>query len=455
MLCKKKENDLEDTTTKSSNTRWTQNIIPCFACGALLATNAFLILPESLNMFVAHFSSLGDDQDDHDEHDHRGLEEDGHEDHVDYDTDVAWRFGTCLLAGVLLPILTGFLFPHHHEDTLCEACMEEKAKQIIKNQEETKQLLDENQGLKEKTKELAPHASNSSIISDPCDYVDNCHIHHCHDHHSHEENHTEHSQSKIPTIDELTPIEDHHDHDHHGGEHNHGHQHHDSHDDVDENEKQPIMDELETADESCEISGCDHGERHCEENHCHDEEQPNEKEAAPQQVLAKFDEQHLTKVNYPLAASILVGDFFHNFTDGVLVGTAFMFCNRDLAIAISLATVYHELAQEVADFFLLTEHCHIRPAMALLLNFLFGLSVMIGAVLILSVDISQNATGCILAIGGGVYIYIAVGECLPRAKQAQKTARDKVISVISFIAGAIPIGLVLLNHGHCEVENAH
>ena len=113
---------------------------------------------------------------------------------------------------------------------------------------------------------------------------------------------------------------------------------------------------------------------------------------------------------FPLPGGL---EFLHNFTDGVLVGTAFSLCGRQLAIAIALATVYHELAQEVADFFLLTKHCNIRPGMALLLNFVGGLSVLLGALLILTVDISSNATGCILAIGGGVYIYVAVGECLP------------------------------------------
>jgi zinc transporter ZupT len=127
-----------------------------------------------------------------------------------------------------------------------------------------------------------------------------------------------------------------------------------------------------------------------------------------------------------------------------------LLCHRELAIAISAATVYHELAQEIADYFLLTKHCNIRPGIALLLNFIGGLSVLFGAVLILSANVSSNATGCILAIGAGAYIYVAAVESLPRALAAQKDASDKLIAVISFLVGAVPIGLVLLNHGHCE-----
>jgi zinc transporter ZupT len=183
---------------------------------------------------------------------------------------------------------------------------------------------------------------------------------------------------------------------------------------------------------------------------CHDEESAD----TPVLIVTREEKplSHSTPINYSLASSVLLGDFFHNFTDGVLIGTAFSLCNRELAIAVSVATVYHELAQEVADFFILTEHCNIRPAVALLLNFVGGLSVFFGAIFILSVDVTANVTGCILAIGSGVYIFVAVGECLPRALQAQKTATDKAISVASFLVGVIPIGLVLLNHGHCEAH---
>jgi zinc transporter ZupT len=199
-----------------------------------------------------------------------------------------------------------------------------------------------------------------------------------------------------------------------------------------------------TLGEDCESAGCcDQGKRHCDA----------EESAVVPGLIVTLEDKPLrhssTPINYSLASSILLGDFFHNFTDGVLVGTAFSLCNRELAIAISVATVYHELAQEVADFFLLTEHCNIRPSIALLLNFVGGLSVWLGAIFVLSMDVSANATGCILAIGAGVYIYVAVGECWPRALQAHKTANDKAVSVVSFVVGAIPIGLVLLNHGHC------
>jgi zinc transporter ZupT len=196
-----------------------------------------------------------------------------------------------------------------------------------------------------------------------------------------------------------------------------------------------------------------------------------------------------------VAASVLIGDFFHNFTDGILLGTAFSICHRELAVTIAVATVYHELAQEIADFFLLTKHYYIRIPVELdglptrilpsthpgtqshpdrcgagqvvqrrLLqrtetvvtrragpNFVGGLSVMLGPIIILLFDISSNTTGCILAMGGGVYVYIVAAECLPRAKDAQKTTTDKLLSFASFVVvGVVPIGLVILNYGHYD-----
>jgi uncharacterized membrane protein YfcA len=115
-----------------------------------------------------------------------------------------------------------------------------------------------------------------------------------------------------------------------------------------------------------------------------------------------------------------------------------MLCHRKLAAAISAVTVCHELAQEGANFFLLTKHCNVKVPLALALNFVSGLSVLLGATIMLSFDVAANATGCILAIGSGVYIYIAAAECSPRARKAQTATGDKIISVVSFIFGVTP-----------------
>lgn len=140
----------------------------------------------------------------------------------------------------------------------------------------------------------------------------------------------------------------------------------------------------------------------------------------------------------------------------MFVGAAFLLCDRSLAITVAAATIYHEIAQEVADYFMLTRFANLTPVKALFLNFINGMSVLLGAIIVIGIeDIPDMAIGCILAVSGGVYIYISVAECIPRAKLAQKNVSDKLTGLLAFAAGAIPIGLVLLNHTHCEAAHDH
>ena len=222
-------------------------------------------------------------------------------------------------------------------------------------------------------------------------------------------------------------------------------------------------DDTMTVGECCEAGGCEP----IDNTACCDEEDGG-KNCPGSSLVANDSIIRSPAKNYSLAASILLGDFFHNFTDGIFVGTAFLLCSRDLAITIAAATIYHELAQEISDHLLLTRHCHFSPFLALTLNFLGGLSVMFGAILVLAYteDLSTTTIGCILASGSGVYIYLAGVECLPRVNDAlvankmidgelvsfnkKEVVQNKLIAILTIVCGAVPIGLVLLNHGHCD-----
>ena len=47
--------------------------------------------------------------------------------------------------------------------------------------------------------------------------------------------------------------------------------------------------------------------------------------------------------------SLMIGDFICNYSDGVFIGSAFSQCNPTLGWTIALATILHELPQELAD----------------------------------------------------------------------------------------------------------
>mmetsp|Transcript_27608 Transcript_27608/g.41135 ORF Transcript_27608/g.41135 Transcript_27608/m.41135 type:complete len:131 (-) Transcript_27608:9-401(-) len=87
---------------------------------------------------------------------------------------------------------------------------------------------------------------------------------------------------------------------------------------------------------------------------------------------------------------------------------------------------------------------------ALTFNFLSGLSVCLGGVIFLAADPSDVATGIILAMAGGVYINIAACETAPRMEAAMKVRGDRVLMLFSIILGTIPLGLILLDHKHCD-----
>ena len=70
----------------------------------------------------------------------------------------------------------------------------------------------------------------------------------------------------------------------------------------------------------------------------------------------------------------------------MFIGTSFLLCSRDFGFTLVGTTIYHELAQEIADFALLHHHCGLSAFVAILYNFLSGFSVMIGALVVLAVD---------------------------------------------------------------------
>ena len=122
-----------------------------------------------------------------------------------------------------------------------------------------------------------------------------------------------------------------------------------------------------------------------------------------------------------------------------------------MAWTITATTIYHELAQEISDYFVLTSPSqgNLKPAVALLLNFVSGFSVLIGVCITMSADATIYSQGMMLAFGGGVYIQIGATECMPRVFDFAKTSKLRLAALLLFTFGALAIGLVLPFHEHC------
>jgi zinc transporter ZupT len=149
---------------------------------------------------------------------------------------------------------------------------------------------------------------------------------------------------------------------------------------------------------------------------------------------------------------VLLGDALHNFVDGIFIGIGFSVCSASTGWTIAGTSCLHELAQEMADYQLLVNGAKLRPAVALFVNFLSGVFVVIGTAVAIETNISTEVDAVLLCIGGGVYIHLAASGAMPRAYASIKSLKSKFFALLAFMIGAVCIGLVLLDHKHCEAS---
>ena len=137
---------------------------------------------------------------------------------------------------------------------------------------------------------------------------------------------------------------------------------------------------------------------------------------------------------------IVVGDSFHNFTDGVIIASAFLADTR-LGVVTALAIIAHEIPQEIGDFLVLL-HSGFSRRMALMLNALSGLATLAGATLAyFALSGVRHWIPEILAIAAASMIYVAVADLIPGLHR--RTALRETVGQVAFIAlGVASIWLI-------------
>merc|ERR1719331_24387 len=70
---------------------------------------------------------------------------------------------------------------------------------------------------------------------------------------------------------------------------------------------------------------------------------------------APIDDGKFSEIQVRTLAGVLLGDFMHNLVDGIVIGIAFTGCGKSFGWGITASTIYHELAQEVSDYLVLTD----------------------------------------------------------------------------------------------------
>jgi zinc and cadmium transporter len=114
--------------------------------------------------------------------------------------------------------------------------------------------------------------------------------------------------------------------------------------------------------------------------------------------------------------SILVGDGFHNFTDGLLIAAAFI-ADPKLGWATTLAIIAHEVPQEAGDFAILLAAGWQRSR-ALFWNAISSLASLAGGVIgYFALEQALQWVPHILTIAAASFLYIAVADLMPRLKR--------------------------------------
>lgn len=142
---------------------------------------------------------------------------------------------------------------------------------------------------------------------------------------------------------------------------------------------------------------------------------------------------------HPFSYVLLVGDMMHNFIDGLIIAASYL-VSIPVGVATTLAVVFHEIPQEIGDFGSLV-YGGFTKAKALLFNFLTALTAILGAIIVLALNISDGSiTKLLVPFAAGGFIYIASSDLIPELHK-DTDPKKSIWQLVAFILG---IGIMLL-----------
>ena len=146
---------------------------------------------------------------------------------------------------------------------------------------------------------------------------------------------------------------------------------------------------------------------------------------------------------HPVVVMNLVGDFIHNFLDGIIIGASYV-VSVPLGLATTIAVVLHEIPQEIGDFGVLI-HGGLSIKKALLYNFLSALAALIGLFLVFALgSLASSFSIYLLPVAAGGFLYIAGSDLIPELKHETKIAAS-IGQLLAIILGiGVMIALLLV-----------
>lgn len=157
-------------------------------------------------------------------------------------------------------------------------------------------------------------------------------------------------------------------------------------------------------------------------------------------------DSHHTARPKPYGYLSLYADGIHNFTDGILIGAAWMF-SSEMGVATTMAVILHEIPQEVSDFGILLK-AGFSKRRALLYNFLASSTAILGTLVALWLGSRvERFSMYILPLAAGGFLYLAVASLLPEVLR-QTTKRNWLLHILFILLGVALMYYFSLHGGH-------
>ncbi|MFX1297528.1 MAG: ZIP family metal transporter [Promethearchaeota archaeon] len=138
---------------------------------------------------------------------------------------------------------------------------------------------------------------------------------------------------------------------------------------------------------------------------------------------------------------VLIGDAFHNFTDGIVIAAAFL-SDFSFGIVVGISILIHEIPQETGDFGILLNSGYSRRK-AFLLNAISSITTLPSAIISYFVlDEFSIAIPYLLAISAASFIYIALTDLTPQLHQ--RDSKYSIRQIILILAGVTTMTLIIM-----------
>ena len=138
---------------------------------------------------------------------------------------------------------------------------------------------------------------------------------------------------------------------------------------------------------------------------------------------------------------LLFSDGLHNIGDGIVLAAAFMVSSA-LGMAAALSIFFHELVQEISEFFVLREAGY-STSRALSLNFLVSSTILVGAFgAYFLLDLFELIEAPLLGLSAGAFLVVVLADLIPHSLKSSMNRTHALWHVLWFVLGVVLMYLI-------------